>query len=152
MPYKVGKAVVYAILIWLIGFIWGSIVFMTPTLKSVRAIPYVSSNPAISFPILLSWLIVAYLLARSYLKPALNKADEGLKLGIVFSAVNILLDMLVLVILLKADFNYFVFLTVWLGYLMLLVIPGLVGRSLQRRTPIKRNASIRTAAVFNEIG
>lgn len=132
MPVKIGKALIYAVLLWVIGFVWGSIVFMTPTLKSVAAIRYVSSNPAISFPILIIWLIVTYLLAKSYLKVAGDKAAEGLKLGIMFSIVNVLLDLFVLVLLLKAGFGYFVSLTVWLGYFILFVIPWIVGRSLQQ--------------------
>jgi hypothetical protein len=132
MPFRIGRAFIYAVLLWVIGFVWGSIVFMTPALKTVLAIPYVSINPAISFPILFIWLIVTYLLARSYLKTASDKADGGLKLGIIFSVVNIALDLLVLVILLKAGFGYFLSLTVWFAYLMLLMIPWIVGRSLQR--------------------
>ena len=132
MPFKIGKALIYAVLLWTIGFVWGSIVFMTPALKTVAAIPYVSSNPAISFPILIIWLIVTYLLAKSYLKAAGDKAAEGLKLGIMFSVVNLALDLLVLVLLLKAGFGYFVSLTVWLGYFMLFMIPWVAGRSLQR--------------------
>lgn len=133
MPFKIGKALIYAVLLWTIGFVWGSIVFMTPALKTVAAIPYVSSNPAISFPILIIWLIVTYLLAKSYLKAASDKAAEGLKLGIMFSVVNLALDLLVLVLLLKAGFGYFVSLTVWLGYFMLLIIPWVAGRSLQKQ-------------------
>ena len=133
MPFKIGKALIYAVLLWTIGFVWGSIVFMTPALKTVAAIPYVSSNPAISFPILIIWLIVTYLLAKSYLKAAGDKAAEGLKLGIMFSVVNLALDLLVLVLLLKAGFGYFVSLTVWLGYFMLFIIPWIAGRSLQRQ-------------------
>jgi hypothetical protein len=132
VPYKIGKALIYAVLLWVIGFVWGSIVFMTPALKAVAPIPYVSSNPAISFPILIIWLIVTYLLAKSYLNAADNKVAEGLKLGIIFSAVNVLLDLLVLVLLLKAGFGYFVSLTVWLAYFMLLTIPWITGRTLQR--------------------
>ena len=97
MPYRIGKALIYAVLLWIIGFVWGSVVFMTPALKTVGAIPYVSSNPAISFPILIIWLIVTYLLAKSYLKAAGDKVAEGLKLGIMFSVMNVLLDLLVLV-------------------------------------------------------
>ena len=106
--------------------------FMTPAMKTVPAIPYVSSNPAISFPILLIWLIVTYLLAKSYLKTAVDKISEGLKLGVMFSVVNVLLDLLMLVLLLKAGFSYFISLTVWLGYFMLFMIPWIAGRSLQR--------------------
>ena len=133
MPFKIGKALIYAVLLWTIGFVWGSIVFMTPALKTVAAIPYVSSNPAISFPILIIWLIVTYLLAKSYLKAAGDKGAEGLKLGIMFSVVNVLLDLFVLVLLLKGGFGYFVSLTVWLGYLMLFIIPWIAGRSLQKK-------------------
>ena len=131
MPYKFGKAIMYGILLWVTGFIWGSIVFMTPALK-VPAIPYISSNPAISFPILIIWLVVTYLLAKSYLKEAPDKVAEGLKLGITFSLLNALLDLVILVVLLKAGFGYFVSLTVLLAYAMLLVIPWLTGRSLQK--------------------
>jgi hypothetical protein len=132
MPDRIGKAFLYAILLWVLGFLWGSIVFMTPALKTVSAIPYVSSNPAISLPILIIWLIVTYLLARNYLKAADDPVAEGLRLGIVLSVVNIVLDLLVLVFLLKAPLTYFISLTVWLGYFMLLIIPWIVGRSLQR--------------------
>jgi len=133
MPFKIGKALFYAVLLWVIGFVWGSIVFMTPALKTVAAIPYVSSNPAISFPILFIWLIVTYVLAKSYLKAAGDKVGEGLKLGITFSVVNVALDLLVLVLLLKAGFSYFISLTVWLGYFMVFVIPWIAGRSLQKK-------------------
>jgi hypothetical protein len=130
MPKRIGKALTYAIVIWIVGFVWGSIVFMTPALKSVRSIPYVSSNPAISFPILIVWLPLGYLLARSYLKgPSGN--GEGLRLGLIFFVVNLILDLLVLVLLLKAGFAYFISLTVWLGYLLLFIIPWLTSRSMQ---------------------
>src|ERR1700730_1380677 len=133
MPFRIGKALIYAALLWLIGFVWGSIVFMTPALKTVSAIPYVSSNPAISFPILFIWLVVTYLLARRYLTTTGDKAEAGLKLGVMFSVVNIVLDFLVLVLLLKAGFSYFISLTVWFGYVMLFMIPLITGRALQRR-------------------
>jgi hypothetical protein len=58
MVFRIGKAIAYAVLIWVVGFIWGSFVFMTPSLKSTPPIPYISSNPAISFPILAIWLIL----------------------------------------------------------------------------------------------
>ena len=131
MPQRMGRALAYAVLLWVIGFVWGSIVFMTPALKSVAAIPYVSSNPAISFPILLIWLIVAYLLAKRYLRNVADKVAEGLKLGLTFMLVNFLLDLLVLGLLLKNGFRFFASMTVWLGYLILFTIPWIVGRSLQ---------------------
>jgi hypothetical protein len=135
MPQKLFKALGFAILIWIIGFVWGSIVFMTPALKATPPIPYVSGNPAISFPILLVWIIAAYFIARVYLSRVSNPASEGLKLGIVFSLMNFILDLLVLVMLLKAGSGYFASLTVWLAYFLLLIIPWLTGRSLQKARP-----------------
>ena len=130
MPERIGRALGYALLIWLSGFVWGSIVFMTPALRNLAAIPYVSRYPAISFPLLLLWLLITYLLARSYLKGTTDKATEGLRLGVLFAAVNLILDLLVLVLLLKNGFAYFASLTVWLAYFILLTVPWLTGRSL----------------------
>lgn len=126
------KALGFAILIWIIGFVWGSFVFMTPTLKTTPAIPYISANPAISFPILLVWIPVTYLFARVCLWRSPNPTAEGFRVGIVFAGMNLILDLLMLVLLLKAGSGYFASLTVWLGYSILLIIPWLTGRSLQK--------------------
>jgi hypothetical protein len=131
MPQKMGKAVVFAVILWVIGFVWGSIVFVAPSLKATPPIPFVSSNPWISFPILLMWLPVSYLLARNYLRSVHNPRTEGLKLGLVFSLANFVLDLLVLMVLFKAGLQYFASLTVCVGYALLLVVPWSVGRSLK---------------------
>ena len=130
MPQRIGRALGYAVLIWLSGFVWGSVVFMTPALRNVAAIPYVSRYPAISFPLLLLWLLITYLLARSYLKVTTDKVTEGLRLGLLFAIVNFVLDLLVLVILFKSGLAYFASLTVWLAYFILLTVPWFTGRSL----------------------
>jgi hypothetical protein len=49
MPQKPGKAFVFAIVVWMVGFAWGSAVFMLAQLKVTAPIPFVSSNPWISF-------------------------------------------------------------------------------------------------------
>jgi len=130
---KALRAFAYAILIWLVGFVWGSIVFMTPALKSVQPIPYISSNPAISFPILLVWIPLTYLLTKSHVKGAKDRVASGLRLGILFVVTNFVLDVAVLVIGLKAGLGYFISLTVWLAYALLLLIPWLTGQSLAKR-------------------
>ena len=130
MPERIGRALAYALLLWITGFVWGSVVFMTPALKNVAGIPYVSRYPMISFPVLIIWLLMAYFLARSYLKLTTDKASEGLKLGSLFAVVNFILDLLVLVLLFKNGFTYFASLTVWLAYFILLTVPWFTGRSL----------------------
>jgi predicted acyltransferase len=101
------KALGLGILIWIVGFVWGSIVFMTPALKATPMIPYVSANPAISFPILLVWIPLTYLFARVCLWRSPNPTAEGLRIGIMFAAANFVLDLLMLVWLLRAGFGYF---------------------------------------------
>jgi hypothetical protein len=132
MSFRIGRALGFAILIWLTEFIWGSIVFMMPSLKSVASMRYVSRNPAISFPLLILWPVLIYLLARNFLKGATNKPAQGIKLGLVFWIVNFCLDLVVLVFLLKTGFDYFASLTVWIAYGLLLILPWLVGRSLEK--------------------
>ncbi len=133
MASKIGRIVAYAVLIWVVGFAWGSFVFMTPRLKAVHAIGHISSNPAISFPILVIWFVLVYVFARRYLKSAESRAVDGLRMGIAFSVVNLFLDVLILVFLLKAGISYFFSLTVWIGYLILLITPWLMGRSVYSR-------------------
>lgn len=132
LPFKPGRAIAYAILIWVLGFVWGSIVFMTPKLKAVSPIPFVSSNPAISFPILLIWTAVTPLIARTYLRNAPDKSAEGLKLGLTLAGINFLLDLFILVFLLKAGFRYFASASVWLAYASLVLIPWITGKTLER--------------------
>ncbi|HEY8227219.1 MAG TPA: hypothetical protein VIG25_18230 [Pyrinomonadaceae bacterium] len=135
MRFPILKAIAYGVIIWVVGFIWGSVVFMTPSLKASPAIPYVSSNPAISFPILALWLPLTYVLARTFLKNSPTPEAHGIKLGLIFSELNFILDVIVLVILLKARVTYFAAATVWLGYAMLFVVPWLTGRSLAKALP-----------------
>jgi hypothetical protein len=133
LPAKPIKAVLIAIAIWMTGFIWGSIVFMTPSLKSVQRIEYISSNPAISFPLLILWPILTYFVSRAYLKGLSDPAGEGKNLGVVLSFVNFVLDLVVLVFLLHAGSSYFKSQTVWLAYLILLFVPWWTGARLGRK-------------------
>ena len=126
MPQRFGFALFLAIAVWLLGFVWGSVVFMTPPLKNVSPIPFVSSNPAISFPILIVWIPTAYFLTRLYLRGTERTRREALKFGGVLAGVNVVLDLLVLVLALGAGFGYFVSLTVWLGYALLFLVPVFV--------------------------
>jgi hypothetical protein len=128
------QALGYALLIWIVGFVWGSIVFMTPSLKAAPPIPFVSKNPAISFPLLILWPLLTYVLARLFLRRTTHKSRDGLRLGIIFAGVNIVLDLLVLVLLLQAGFSFFISLTLWVAYVLLLFIPWLTGRSLDKAT------------------
>ena len=129
-PYKFIKALFYAILLWLIGFIWGTVVFMVPAVKNFPAIPVFSKYPFISFPILLIYILLAMVIARKYLQATTQKASEGLKLGITLVLMNFILDWSVLFHLFKA-YDYFNFASVWIAYLILFSVPWFVGKRMQ---------------------
>jgi hypothetical protein len=135
MPQKLFKPFAFAVLIWIVGFVWGSIVFMTPALKATEPIPYISSNPAISFPILLIWIPLTYFLSKAHLSQVSDPDREGFKLGLIFSTTNFVLDLIVLVLLLKAGTGYFAAASIWFAYFLLIIIPWLTGRSLQKALP-----------------
>jgi hypothetical protein len=50
----------------------------------------------------------------------------------VLVGLNIVLDLLVLVLLFQSGFSYFVSLSVWIAYALLVVVPWLSGRALQK--------------------
>jgi hypothetical protein len=127
MPYKFGKAILFSFVIWLVGFIWGMIIFMTP-LVNLAPIPYISGNPAISFPAIIILLVASFLLAKSYLKGAEDKPLEGFKLGVTMFLVGIILDLLVIVLLFGSGWEYFTYLSIWLGYFLVSAVPYFVGR------------------------
>ena len=130
MIYKPGKTIGYALLLWIIGFVWGTIVFMVPVLKNIGSIPYVSKFPAISVPLLIVLLVLLYFLSKSYLKEIVQKVQSGLILGLVIFVINFVLDLIVYFLLFKST-DYFAYLSIWLSYVIMILIPWLTGRSLQ---------------------
>lgn len=127
MARGVGLAALLGVGIWLSGFVWGSVVFMTPTLQ-FAPIPYVSSSPAVSFPILLAWVPLTYVAARWYLRRIGGGEAEARTLGVVLAGTNLLLDAILLVGLLGAGIGYFASLTVWTAYAVLALVPRLAAR------------------------
>ena len=129
MPQKLGRALTYSLLIWASGFAWGTLIFMVPVLRDAKPIPYISSNPFISFPIIILWILLARKLTKSYLTGCTPDANEGLKLGMSFLAVNFLLDVLVLVMAFGNGPQYYLSLSVWSAYTVLIFVPVRVNRS-----------------------
>lgn len=125
-----GKALGYALLLWMIGFVWGSIVFMTPALKSIGPVPAVSKYPVISIPLLIVYLFLLYWLSKFYLQDAKQKARTGLVLGLILFIVNIVLDAVVYWGGFKSA-DYFAYLSIWVSYSIMILIPWLTGKFLQ---------------------
>ena len=131
-PHKPGKALLYAILIWLIGFVWGTIVFMTPMLKNLPEIQYISKYPAVSAPLISVYFIILFILTRKYVRDTDKKAAEGLKFGAVIFIVNFILDALVYFIMFQGA-DYFAYASIWFYYAMSVAVPWFTGRRLDRK-------------------
>lgn len=127
-PRKFGRVVIYALLLWIVGFIWGLVVFAVPALKNVPSVPYVSKLPAVSIVLIIGYIGFVYLLARTRLKATSEKAREGLKFGLTLVLVNLLLDLVVYFFLFDSR-DYFSYLSIWFAYGSFIIIPLLVGRS-----------------------
>ena len=132
MPYNLRKALGYAIVLWMIGFVWGTIVFMVPTLMDMGSVPYISKYPAISVPIIVIYVILLFVLMPGYLEPVSEKRVEGLKFGFLLLVSNFVLDAEVYVGLF-GDTEYFTYFSIWLAYALFIIIPWLTGHRLQQR-------------------
>ena len=130
-PYRLGKCIGHAILIWVVGFIWGMIVFMTPPLKNIPSVPFVSKFPAVSVPLLVVYVFLIYYLAKKYLCGTDDKRTEAWKYGISLVLVSIILDTLVIVVAFKGN-DYFSYLSIWVAYALLLFVPLKASRAISR--------------------
>lgn len=130
MPFTSWRTLTYAVVLWIIGFIWGMVVFTVPALRQIPSIAYVSKLPAVSVVLIPVYTVILYFVARKHLKITDNKVQTGLKFGLSLAVINILLDILVYVILFGST-DYFAYLSIWLAYAFFLAIPWLVGRKLK---------------------
>jgi len=132
MPYRPRKALGYAILLWVIGFSWGTAVYMVPAMWSIPSVPYISKLPAVSAALIILCPIVIFLFSKTYLKATNRKSREGLNFGVTILFVNVVLDLLVYVIMFES-FDYFAYASIWIAYALFLLVPWLVGRRLERK-------------------
>jgi hypothetical protein len=128
------RAAGYGVLIWLAGFVWGTVVFMTPALDAAPPIPYVSAHPAISFPLLVLFPLLAYRFAGRLLGAGRDRQagagtrGSGLSIGVGFALVNALLDAVVLVGLFSGGWSFFANASVWVAYASLVAGGRAAGR------------------------
>ena len=72
--------------LWILGFVWGVIVFAIPTLKNTPAIPYVSKYPWISSVLTVGYVILLYYISKKHLEGA--SSAERMRFGSIILAVN----------------------------------------------------------------
>lgn len=105
---------------------------MTPALKDIPAIPYISKYPAVSAPLTVAYFIIIFLLTKRYLEDTDKKAAEGLKFGLTIFLLNFILDALVYVVLFRSS-DYFAYSSIWLSYILAVAVPWFNGIWLERK-------------------
>lgn len=121
MIKKPVKGILLGLLIWITGFIIGSIVMMMAGMEMIGIV------------MIFVMPVLAALVAWWYLRKN-PRMSEGLKLGIIWIVINAVLDILVLVLAFGNGFSYFASWTVWVGYAEMLIVPALVGKMLEGKS------------------
>ena len=121
MIKKPVKGVLMGLLLWVAGFIAGSIVMIMAGMDMIGIV------------MIFVMPVIAALIAMWYLKknPGMS---EGLKLGLIWIIISAVLDMLVLVLAFGNGFSYFASWTVLVGYAEMLIVPVLIGNMLENKS------------------
>jgi uncharacterized membrane protein (DUF441 family) len=140
-PARPLRAAAFGLLLWFSGMVVGSIVFATPQLEAARPIQYLTANPFITVPIIPLWTILAWAFSRGSVSRAPEPREEGIRIGLVFLAVNVLMDLLLMVGVMHVGASFYSYAGLWLAYLVLVAVPWLTGRAaLAARRPIAARA------------
>lgn len=118
---------------WLVGMVVGTVVFSVPTLQQIGPVPYLSSNPAITIPLLVLWALLAVVVSRRRVSGSAHPVSEGVALGVTLLLVNVVADAAVVVVALKAGLAFYGYAGLWVAYSLLLLIPWVTGRNAARR-------------------
>ncbi|NQU99538.1 MAG: hypothetical protein HQ538_02270 [Parcubacteria group bacterium] len=124
MIKKPVKGILMGLLIWVAGFMIGSIVMMVAGMDKIGTV------------MILVMPIVNILISFWYLKKNPGML-EGIKLGVIWIAVNVILDIAVLALAFGNGFSYFTAWTVLLGYFDMILIPAIIGKYLENKNKIK---------------
>jgi hypothetical protein len=128
-----GATIARALILWAAGFVIGGVVFSVPALRGAPAIPFVSSNPYITAPILIVWTMLSCILARPLLTRTADPVSQGLRIGLLFAAVNAMLDLVVVVGLMGNGPGFYAYAGPWVAYATLVAVPWLTGRALSAK-------------------
>jgi hypothetical protein len=115
-PAVLWKTISYAFGLWIVGLLWGLVVFFLPAL-SFPPIPFVSKFPAVSSILLPAHIVLLYFFAK-------KSGEKPMHFGSIVFTVNFLLDILVYFFLFRGA-DYFSYLSIWLSYVLMFIVPRL---------------------------
>jgi hypothetical protein len=107
------------------------IVFMTPALKSVPSIPFVSKYPAVSLVLIVVYIPLLFVFSKRYLSKTKDKAKEGFLFGVMLVGITALLDVLIYKFLFSGS-DYYSYVSIWIAYALFIIIPWLTGKRLEK--------------------
>jgi hypothetical protein len=90
---KTLHSVVWAAILWVIGFVWGSVGFTIWLLNGLPSIPYVSKYPAIGNVLLVLYVVLIIYISKKQIR--VGVPYEWLRFGFIISISNFLLDLMV---------------------------------------------------------
>ena len=131
VPYRPFYALRLALAQLVIAVAWAAFVAMTPNLSAAPGIPFIADNVVVSLPIAILWPILAAVFSKKYLSKASEPAIEGLKLGCLFALTGLFLDGVIVAVLVGKGIRHFEQAILWITYLLLILIPWMVGRRLK---------------------
>ena len=124
-----GRALGYALILLGVSFAWGAVSANVSALRLARPIPHFARNRAVAVPILITWVVLAFALARRYLTLTGGSGAEGIGLGIVFAGAALVFDLVVVAGIVGEGRRHFEQPVLWVGYALLVAVPWLVGRA-----------------------
>lgn len=133
LPEHPRRAIALGFALWLLGMAVGGVVFAFPALRNVSPIPYVSANPFITLPILTLWAVATWTGTRRAVHRSRDAKAEGVRFGMTLLVINVAMDLLVVVFMLRRGLEFYSFLGPWVAYLVLIGVPVLLGRMTPQR-------------------
>lgn len=121
MLQNIKKGISLGLLSWIISFFLGSIVMIT------------IGQDRIGVSMIILGPIVIIFLARWYFKTVNPSMAEGLKLGILWAVMSVVLDVAILVYGFKNGWGFYSTWTIWVGYLEIIIVPMIVGKIMEKK-------------------
>jgi hypothetical protein len=141
LPARPLRAAAFGLVLWLVGVVIGSVVFAIPQLRTAPEVPHLAANPFITVPIITLWPILSWATARGDISSAAEPREEGIRIGVVYLVVNLLLDLVLVVGAMGAGLHFYAFAGLWAAYSVLLAVPWLTGRIARpARAPVVASA------------
>ena len=120
------RAVLLSGVVWVAGFVAGSLVYLVPHLRHLHPIPGVTLNVAVSLVVPVVWVPLLVVLSRRFVRAGPSAVGDGVLLGLWMAGTNLVLDRVVLVGWFEAGPSFHSYAAIWFAYLLVVLVPVVV--------------------------